>query len=219
MNETNTTTAKDILGNIPVVKAAFDPNQARNYPLDELKQYDLNGWQNADFLTEDVRRMHVQAQLFTNDLAHRKNKQATPRWLTLCGRSGCGKSHLARAIVNVARNELGISTYGACFWPVARYVDLLRNQDWGIQYDLEKRYLLVLDDLGAEQMSEMFRAKLTELLDARLNKWTIITTNLSPLDIADNIDPRIASRLKRGFNTVCAVEDARDFEWERKRTA
>lgn len=195
--------------------ATFHPAQVRSYPNSELKKYNL-AWDDAPFLTADVKAMHKETQYFLNDLAHRKTDKVKKHWLTFCGRSGCGKTHLAKAIVEVARRELGFDKSNAQVWTASRYAEKLRNGDYGVQDWLKSLPLLVLDDLGAEQMSEMFRAKLYDLLNARENKWTVITTNLSMTDIASSIDPRISSRLNRGFNVICRVADARDYFLELK---
>lgn len=59
------------------------------------------------------------------------------------------------------------------------------------------RPLLVLDDLGAEKISDWSRQVIYLLLDRRYRdcKQTIITSNLTLQEIADVLEPRIASRL------------------------
>lgn len=57
--------------------------------------------------------------------------------------------------------------------------------------------LLVLDDVGSEQVTDWKRAVLYSLIDRRYRemKQTIITSNLTLDDIATLIDDRIASRI------------------------
>ena len=52
-------------------------------------------------------------------------------------------------------------------------------------------------------------------VDGRLGKWTMLTSNLLPKHIGEHLDARIASRLYRGENVVCRVEDAPDYCFER----
>lgn len=57
--------------------------------------------------------------------------------------------------------------------------------------------LLVLDDLGAEKVTDWSRQLLYLLIDRRYRnqKQTIVTTNLTPDQLAETIDARIVSRL------------------------
>ena len=43
----------------------------------------------------------------------------------------------------------------------------------------------------------------------------MLTSNLLPKHIGEHLDARIASRLYRGENVVCRVEDAPDYCFER----
>jgi hypothetical protein len=75
----------------------------------------------------------------------------------------------------------------------------------------------VIDDLGtgttgADGEATAFAVqKMGELLDRRLRKWTVITTNFTRRQIAEQFDPRIASRLMRGGNVICDCEELDDW--------
>ena len=60
-------------------------------------------------------------------------------------------------------------------------------------------------------MSDMIRASLYDLLNSRLGRWTVITSNVNLQGIAEDIDGRIASRMIRGGSVVVEVDDARDY--------
>ena len=77
--------------------------------------------------------------------------------------------------------------------------------------------VLILDDIGAENTTEAVRSMLVRIADGRLGKWTLWTSNLLSDDIGKTIDVRIASRMYRGDNVVCEVENAPDYCFERKR--
>lgn len=72
---------------------------------------------------------------------------------------------------------------------------------WKREDELIDRYVfpavLLIDDLGFEERSELVRSWLSTILDRRYRgmKQTIITTNLTPKDLADAVDDRITSRL------------------------
>jgi hypothetical protein len=44
-----------------------------------------------------------------------------------------------------------------------------------------------------------------------LRKWTVITTNFTRRQLAEQFDPRVASRLMRGGNVICDCEGLRDW--------
>lgn len=179
----------------------------RPYSKEELISYDLRFNLERPWITDGVRRMAREAQWMLNDMAHAAIVR--PRWLTLCAASGSGKTHLALRIRDIAREQL---RYQKCQrWTVTRYADMLRSGNWDLQAHLERLDLLILDDLGAERMSDMIRASLYDLLNSRLGKWTVITSNVNLRGIAEDIDGRIASRLIRGGSVVIEVDDARDY--------
>jgi DNA replication protein DnaC len=62
--------------------------------------------------------------------------------------------------------------------------------------DVQKKKILVLDDLGAEKMSEWTFSALYRVISHRYDYFlpTIVTSNLT-LDAIDQWEPRIASRL------------------------
>ncbi len=118
-------------------------------------------------------------------------------WLILAGVNGCGKTHLAAAIVNYryeAKKE-------AVFVVVPEFLDYLRNTfnpESKISYDqlfevVKSAPLLVLDDFGEHSATPWAQEKLYQVLNHRYNARlaTVITTSSS----LDEIEPRISSRL------------------------
>lgn len=161
----------------------------------------------------EVDVMHREVQWFLNDVLRGVRPM---RWLSLLGVSGVGKSHLARAIASViytVRPELGVE-----FWSWHSVVSKLRDGDYAISDHLIAfPFVLVLDDIGAERSSDFSRDHLMRIVEGRLNKWTVVTSNLFVDQLADSVDVRIASRLLRGHNVVCEVRDASDYSLELRR--
>lgn len=118
-------------------------------------------------------------------------------WLVLAGASGCGKTHIAAAIVNqlVARGE------PALFVVVPDLLDHLRaayQPGAEVGYDelferVRSAPVLVLDDLGTQSPTAWAQEKLFQLINHRFNARlpTVVTTNLLP----DQIDDRLRTRL------------------------
>ncbi len=118
-------------------------------------------------------------------------------WLLITGAYGCGKTHLAAAIVN-ARIAQG---HAALFLTLPDLLDHLRaafGPTNPVPYDelfeqLRSTPLLVLDDLGAQSSTPWAQEKLFQLLNHRYNLRlpTVITTNQR----LEDMEPRLRSRL------------------------
>lgn len=117
-------------------------------------------------------------------------------WLVLMGDNGCGKTHLAAAIVNYRyqmKNQ-------ALFIVVPDFLDHLRSTfspESKMSYDqlfenVKSTTLLVLDDFGKQTTTPWAQEKLYQVINYRYNARlpTIITTNCS----TDEIDNPIISR-------------------------
>lgn len=115
-------------------------------------------------------------------------------WLTLLGPCGGGKTHLAAAIAHAALEQ----EIAAQLVVVPDLLDQLRQAVAADRADarfeaVKQAPLLVLDDLGTEQVTPWAREKLYQLINHRYNHQlaTVFTSNLR----LDQLDPRVASRM------------------------
>ncbi len=118
-------------------------------------------------------------------------------WLVLMGVNGCGKTHLAAAIVNHLRQE-GKSVL---FIVVPDLLDHLRSTfspESRVSYDevfekIKRAPILILDDFGEQSATPWAQEKLYQLINYRYNARlaTVITTCLS----LDEIESRVSSRM------------------------
>lgn len=139
-----------------------------------------------------------------------------PRWLTLLGQSGVGKTHTARAMYALAKKRLGFQlcprlgieqfrTFRFFNWTEA--CGRMRDGEHDLVKAMRAVDLLVLDDIGAEyDPSGYVTSQLYRVIDGRMGKWTILTSNLTLAQINDTLDQRIADRMLRDGNKVQTVE-------------
>jgi len=190
-------------------QVALAPSQngiVRNY---KPVRYDMGGFDER--VHPEVQAMHREAQWFINDVV---NKVRPRRWLSLLGASGVGKTHLAESVRTALVKER--PTIPIQLWKWQKVVSMLRSGDWAfVEYLVKEVYVLILDDIGAENTTPSILSALNRVVDGRLGKWTMLTSNLLPKHIGEHLDARIASRLYRGENVVCRVEDAPDYCFER----
>jgi DNA replication protein DnaC len=125
--------------------------------------------------------------------------------LILFGKAGTGKTHLAVAIARFIIEQKQIAAR------VARTVELLSdirrtfNEHDGYRAENEAELiqklthvpLLILDDLGAEKVSDWVREVLYRIIDERWleQKPMIITTNFNLKELEERIGERIVSRI------------------------
>lgn len=156
-----------------------------------------------------VRQAHSKVEVWVRDAIA---DTAEPRWLTLFGKSGSGKSHLA-CLAHYLLRKVGVRTVLRS-WPTVQ--DALLKGDTDVIKQLGRAPVLLLDDFGTgyptgDRRARFLVAKLFELFELRRGKWTLFTGMLTPQDISEQIDQRIASRLFRDLNELVDMRDADDW--------
>jgi DNA replication protein DnaC len=125
--------------------------------------------------------------------------------VVLTGNPGCGKTHLAVAMMQ----HTGSGKFITIPDLLLKIRDTFNRNDTPsmTEKELIEEYcevgFLVLDDLGAEKSTEYSITTLYLIINRRINdeKKTVITTNLSMQQISESLGDRVASRLS-GMNVV-----------------
>jgi DNA replication protein DnaC len=79
--------------------------------------------------------------------------------------------------------------------------------------------ILVLDDIGSEDdHSEWIRGRMLRIIDARMNKKTLYTSNLDSVDLFNKLDERIADRINQSQRLWLPLQSYRQLIREKGRT-
>lgn len=125
--------------------------------------------------------------------------------LLFVGNTGLGKTHLSAAIANEIANR-GFSVVYESAQQIYDTCDAVRfnRMDISEKAKYENCSLLIIDDLGAECITQFSVSSMVSLIDLRIvkGKQTIISSNLSPANIQKLYGERLYSRLVGEFNTL-----------------
>ncbi|GAA6817881.1 ATP-binding protein [Helicobacter pylori] len=134
-----------------------------------------------------------------------------PKTLIMQGSYGTGKSHLAYAIAKAIKTQ----GYSVAFMHIPMLMDRIKatyNKNATETTDelvnlLSRIDLLVLDDMGVENTEHTLN-KLFSIVDNRVGKNNIFTTNFSDKELNQNMNwQRINSRMKHNSRTVKVLGD------------
>jgi len=125
-------------------------------------------------------------------------------WLVLVGVYGCGKTHLAVAVLN----KLILAEIPSFFSSVSRLLDTLRSSYNDGSYDAYLNFVqttgvLIIDDLGTERPTDWTAETLTQIIDYRY-------TNRLPVVVTTNEHPSKRSRTSRLWSRMTEGADQRD---------
>lgn len=137
------------------------------------------------------------------------------RGLLLCGTNGCGKTHLALAILHRVLESGAART--VLFVEFAEYLDLLKRSfhrppedeaaapEW-LRWAMFEVDLLAIDDIGAAAASRggWDSEEMCRLLNRRIEagRPLIATTDVGADELANKLGPRVVSRLYEACDMV-----------------
>lgn len=142
--------------------------------------------------------------------------KGSPRWLTLLGTSGAGKTMLAKIISGIFSQHIRgtvewetphcIRHYDGGFMRWNTLATYVREGNFRVFDDICCHQFVALDDIGSEYATPFTNAKLFEFFNRSEGKWRVFTGNLNMQQVGDRLDVRIASRMIRDGNIVVDVD-------------
>lgn len=175
---------------------------------------------------ESIKNAIKAAQQFLSAIKH----GLEPRWLTLTGTPGTGKTHIAREVTKRVkehrrafyeasgeREMLSYAQEGPFSVKWIKLVDMARDGDHSPFKRASRDWFKTIDDVGAEGFgqdklpTQFVIGQWGKLADLRLRKWTVWTTNFPVSDIANLFDVRIADRILREPNIHVDLSHVRSF--------
>ena len=140
--------------------------------------------------------------------------------ILLCGKVGVGKSCLLSSTLNKLLDNGVNAQYLTAFHLNSlflKYHTTNIKEREHIFSNLLKAEVLIIDDLGIEPIIKNVTIEyLTVLLTERINKHTIIATNLSSNEIQDKYGDRVFSRLTNKDTTKLLYLDGDDLRHKNK---
>lgn len=166
-----------------------------NFSLDYYGGVMKNGITNKEFMGDVLSFCKQYAENFSS------NSES----LFLSGGTGLGKTHLSSAIAKKVIEK----GYSVIYDSAQNVFDVFENERFGrAEAGSSEKYkncsLLIIDDLGAEFVTQFSVAVLYNLLNFRLlnGKPMIISSNLGPKEIEKTYKERIYSRLGGDFTVL-----------------
>ena len=158
---------------------------------------------------EHMRRIECAARRYAEDFPDTQKTN-----LIFFGAPGLGKTFIADCIASRVMDRAFVVRRVTAY----RLMELMRKFQFdGSEAkavdDLQTCDLLFIDDLGTEPQTKSTNAYLFQIINERNNndRHTIISTNLSPVQMLDLYTERVASRLMDVRKTVCIKFYGRDL--------
>lgn len=188
----------------PVIEKPTEYQELDFIELAELPKFDLSN------VHSSVTKAHAETRRWVKGVL----ESATPYWLTLFGVPGCGKTMLAK----LARHTLREKGHHVQLWNWPKVWRKCLDGEWGILDHLMSIPVLILDDVGAEftgtnRTAELNSARLYEVAEGRLGKWTFITSNLTLEQMDRTLGSRFVSRIFRNNSSIVDLTRAEDYSF------
>lgn len=176
------------------IKTLLDKNNFDNFKLDLYSNQKLN----SEKFSARNNIENIINYIHTNYLPNFKNSNTN---LLFYGKSGMGKTFMSCCIAKILLDCSYLVVYKTSDELIKAFKDIRFNNNSNLEDLLINCDLLIIDDLGAEQITEFSTTELFTLINKKLlkDKKMIISTNLSLIDLVRTYSERISSRLTGNF--------------------
>lgn len=163
--------------------------------VQSFDNFDLECYSYDPRVKERMTMILAMAKNYVRDFARRKDN------LLLIGPTGTGKTHITTAIAGELIHQGYDVIYDSTQNILSDFEADRFRSNYGQEENRSDKYfdctLLIIDDLGTEFSNQFTLATIFNLLNTRQNKGlaTIISTNLSPEELARKYEDRIYSRI------------------------
>ena len=160
-----------------------------------FENFDLEKYSFDQRTYERMKAIFAMAKSYVRDFAKKQEN------LLLIGPTGTGKTHISTAIARALIHEGYDVIYDSTQNIISDFEADRFRSGYGREEGRSEKYLdcrlLIIDDLGTEFTNSFTVSTLYNLLNTRQNKGlaTIISTNLSPDELAKKYEDRIYSRI------------------------
>ena len=168
--------------------------------------FDLSCFAYDPKVQEKMKMIVTLAKNYVRDFDKRKDN------LLLIGPTGTGKTHISTAIARDLIHKGYDVIYDSTQNIISDFEADRFRSGYGREESCSDKYLectlLIIDDLGTEFSNQFTLATIYNLLNSRQNKGlaTIISTNLSPEELARKYEDRIYSRIIGGGSKILPFE-------------
>jgi DNA replication protein DnaC len=143
-------------------------------------------------------------KILSKSMSFLKNFDSTDENLLFFGSSGTGKTFLSHCITKELIDKGYFVVYKTSEELIKALKEIRFNNDTSLEELLINCDLLIIDDLGTEQISDFTKTELFNLLNTKLlkQKKMLVSTNLALDSLLNTYSERITSRLLGNF-TLC----------------
>ena len=143
-------------------------------------------------------------KILSKSMSFLKNFDTTDENLLFYGSSGTGKTFLSHCITKELIDKGYFVVYKTAEELIKALKDIRFNNDTSLEELLINCDLLIIDDVGTEQLSDFSKTELFNLLNTKLlkQKKMLVSTNLALDSLLKTYSERITSRLLGNF-TLC----------------
>ncbi len=143
-------------------------------------------------------------KILSKSMSFLKNFSTTDENLLFYGGPGTGKTFLSHCITKELMDKGSFVVYRTAEELIKSLKEIRFNGDTSLEEILINCDLLIIDDLGTEQLSDFTKMEMFNLLNTKLlkQKKMLVSTNLTLENLLNTYSERITSRLLGNF-TAC----------------